>query len=1536
MHSQKLWRGLIISSLLVLMVAVFTSTQAGPLPAAQRIARLSLQGGEADRDQGPLLNIAALQEPIVTLPEAFGTIKSLKDAPAVPFKPSAVLVRSEEPELPRRTQLGTNGPDAVAQTWAGTIAMPSPIANFDGVSLADQGANFSPPDTNGDIGYNPATGKRYYFQWINVAYKAWDVTNPAAPTVVVPLATGNTLWSAGLPGSTCANTNDGDPIVLFDEQAHRWFISQFSVSVPFHQCVAVSLTADPAGSWYVYDYPYRDGTTYFNDYPHFGVWPDATYNAYLMTMHEFNAAGTAYLGQSASAFDRAKLLAGNSSAPLVTFALGTSYGGMLPADLDGTPPAVNTPGFFFMTDQASSTLQVWEFKPDWTTPANSVFGVGAGHTANYSLAITAYTDACSATTCTLVPQSSATQKLDTLGDRLMHRVAFRALNGGIQTAVLNHTVDVDGSGASTRTGVRWYEARRNSATGVWTLNQQSTYAPGTTDYRWMGSIATDQSGNIALGYSAASTTQYPAIRYTGRLFTDTLSTLPQTEVTMTVSAGAQTGSNRWGDYSMLGVDPQDGCTFWYTQEYNGATASLPWKTRIGSFKFAECTPVSTGNLSGTVRNAANSNPIASATVTALSSSGGTYPTVADGSGRYQIVSLPIGTYTITASAGGYNPSVVTGVNITTGITTTRDLALTALPQADLSLVKTASASTLAPSSSLAYTLTVTNNGPDAITTTVTLTDVLPSGYTLGTATGTGWSCVGTTTLVCTRTGLAVGASSAVVVNGTAPATLGAIANTATTAANLYDPSAANNTMTVSGTIAPATDLAITKTGPATAAPGATLVYTLGVTNNGPLTIGQMTQTFTNSAAITIVDNAAASSYPATLMVSGPPVQKATVSLLGFNHTYPRDVDVIVVGPTGAKSWLMSDPGSTTAVTGVNLTFDDAAAGSVSCTTGPTSGTYKPTDCTDSFGTDVFPAPAPTGPYTTSLAQFNNTDPTGTWNLYVRDDAAGDTGSISGGWALTVVGSYSLTVTDTLPAGTTYVGATGNGWTCSQASGVVTCTRATLAPGAAPAIVITATAPLSTGIITNTALIVGSNLSDNVPANNTAQFSTSIINGGPTYGVALTPGTAGQSGLASTSVTYTLNVTNTGNASDTFTVTLSGNAFTTTAPATVGPLAAGASTALNVVVTIPAGAAGGASDTVNVKVTSQGDPSKFAPAALTTTVTTILRGVSVSPAAAAQSGLPGAIVTYTLSVTNTGGASDTFTVTVSGNAFVTNAPASIGPLAAGANTTINVLVTIPAGAAGGASDAATVQVTSRGDPTKFGTSTLTTTANTVRGVVTTPGTAGQSGAPGAVMIYTLSVTNTGNASDTYTVTITGNAFVTSAPASIGPLAAGASSTLNVTVTIPAGAAGGASDVANVKVTSRGDPAKFANSTLTTTVNTVRGVTLTPSTASQAGLSGMAVTYTLSITNTGNASDTFAVTISGNAFGATAPLTVGPLAAGASTNFEVTVTIPVATSGGTSDTASVTVKSQGNNAITANANLTTSVWFGIYLPLVLNQQ
>jgi hypothetical protein len=147
---------------------------------------------------------------------------------------------------------------------------------------------------------------------------------------------------------------------------------------------------------------------------------------------------------------------------------------------------------------------------------------------------------------------------------------------------LNHTVDVDGTDHA---GIRWYELRRSG--GPYALYQSGTYAPDSA-HRWMASAAMDGSGDFAIGYCVSHESMNPTIRYAGRVPGDPLGTLPRTEATLFDGTGAQTGVNRWGDYSMLSVDPVDDCTFWYTQESYAGTSDLGWMTRVGSFRFPEC------------------------------------------------------------------------------------------------------------------------------------------------------------------------------------------------------------------------------------------------------------------------------------------------------------------------------------------------------------------------------------------------------------------------------------------------------------------------------------------------------------------------------------------------------------------------------------------------------------------------------------------------------------------------------------------------------------------------------------------------------------------------------------------------------------------------------------------------------------------------------------------------------------------------------------------------------------------------------------
>jgi hypothetical protein len=431
------------------------------------------------------------------------------------------------------------------------LAMPAPIQTFDGVNNID---GVYPPDTNGDVGPN------HYVQWVNLHFQIWDKNGVSK----YGPAAGNTLWSGF--GGACQSQNAGDPVVLYDPMADRWVLSQFTSSSPYGECIAVSTSGDPTGSYYRYFFQFS--TSVFYDYPHMGVWPDG----YYMSANRFGGVFQSYQGASAIVFDRARMLQG-LSATYQEKQISNTYGTLLPSDLDGaTPPPAGEPDFF--AAKGSTTLDLWKFHVDWGTPGNSSL------TGPTRLGVAAYNQLCSGTR-SCVPQPGTSVGLDGLGDRLMHRLAYRNL-GDHEALVATHSANV-GSGQA---GVRWYEIRNPNGTPV--IYQQGTYAPDATN-RWLGSIAMDQSGNIALGYSVSSSSVFPGIRYTGRLVSDPLNTLPQGETTLIDGHGSQTGTaSRWGDYAMMAVDPTDDCTFWFTTEYIPTTGGAPWRTRIGSFKFPGC------------------------------------------------------------------------------------------------------------------------------------------------------------------------------------------------------------------------------------------------------------------------------------------------------------------------------------------------------------------------------------------------------------------------------------------------------------------------------------------------------------------------------------------------------------------------------------------------------------------------------------------------------------------------------------------------------------------------------------------------------------------------------------------------------------------------------------------------------------------------------------------------------------------------------------------------------------------------------------
>ena len=437
--------------------------------------------------------------------------------------------------------------------------------NFDGIGdgVAGYTVSSAPPDTIGAVGPN------HYVQVVNTAVAIYS---KIGTLLFGPVPT-NTLWSGF--GGGCQTNNDGDGGVQWDPQTDRWIIHQFSVSTtPYLECVAVSQTADPTGAYNRYAFSYG---TNFPDYPKLGVWNDA----YYFTFNMFNSAGTTFLGAKACAYDRARMLAG-LTATQQCFNTSPSIGGALAGNLQGpTPPPIGEPETVAALGANANELATYKFHVDWTTSTNSTF---VGPT---TLATPTFTQACGGGTC--IAQLGTTNQLDSLGDRLMNSLVYRNF-GDHESLVVNHSVAV-GSGS----GVRWYELRLG-ATGTVSIFQAGTYAPDSAS-RWMGSVAFDASGDIAVGYSHSSSTAHPGIRLAGRSSGDALGNLTSGEQTMFTGAGSQTATlSRWGDYSQITVDPSDDCTFWYTNEYIPTNGTFNWRTRIATYKFSECT-TSTDNFS---------------------------------------------------------------------------------------------------------------------------------------------------------------------------------------------------------------------------------------------------------------------------------------------------------------------------------------------------------------------------------------------------------------------------------------------------------------------------------------------------------------------------------------------------------------------------------------------------------------------------------------------------------------------------------------------------------------------------------------------------------------------------------------------------------------------------------------------------------------------------------------------------------------------------------------------------------------------------
>ena len=480
-------------------------------------------------------------------------------------------------------------------------SIPGTLANFEGLSQQDNfdvfGFRVNPPDPNGAVGPN------HFVEMVNLTFGVFDKTGNL---LLGPVPLGALWQDFSVPD--CGG-EAGDPIVLYDRLEDRWLLSQFTAPPvgPYYNCVAISMTGDPTGAYFRYAFVTTEpgtGEAAFPDYPKYGNWK----KSYVLTSRDFGDDGS--YGISVYALEKNRMIAGDPKARAVHFFIDSAVvplnligDGLLPADFDGTrQPAEDAPIPVVGTQDDNAgyggtidALNIWELSIKWkATPAASLVLNAQLPTASFD----------SIFPCGVVPGSLPPSARDCLpepgivdGSRFLDilsyrqrptfRLAYRNF-GNYEALVTNQAVEALPGVA----GVRWYEIRR--VNGVYAIYQQGTYVPNDGVHRWMGSIAQDAKGNMGLGYSVVNGTNvFPGIRYTGRLFGDTLGQMTLGEGTIIDGTGVQTTTNsRWGDYTDMNIDPSDDCTFWYVNEYytveGQATSAAGWQTRIGSFKFPGC------------------------------------------------------------------------------------------------------------------------------------------------------------------------------------------------------------------------------------------------------------------------------------------------------------------------------------------------------------------------------------------------------------------------------------------------------------------------------------------------------------------------------------------------------------------------------------------------------------------------------------------------------------------------------------------------------------------------------------------------------------------------------------------------------------------------------------------------------------------------------------------------------------------------------------------------------------------------------------
>ena len=446
--------------------------------------------------------------------------------------------------------------DPVVQATGGSREAVDILQNFTG-TLNNEAGGYLPPDPSGAVGPN------HYIEMVNTAMEIFDLE-------------GNSVWGPTMLNQIFPNAgNSGDPIVLYDEQADVWFISQFQFDNSIR--IGISQTPDPTGEWYWYSFQFPS----FPDYPKYSVWTDGYYVSSNMG------------GTNSAAFEREKMIAGDPSAQAVLIQLpqqGTNgFRTALPVDIEGMDDPGRPAMIINVNDDAWGSqdddhLRIWEFDVDWDTPANSSLEILT------TIPVSSFDGVPPGFGFSNVDQPGNANSLDAILDGLMFPAKFRAFPTH-QSMVVCHGVEIDNTG---KIGMRWYELRDGGQGAGWTLYQEGTYSPD-DDSRWMGSIGIDAANNISMAYSVSSENVYPGLRFTGRYASDPLGEMTVDECVIIEGTGTQ-GANRWGDYAQMTVDPVQGFDFWFVGEFTRNSGGA-WGTQIASWRLQSPSAIDLGTIS---------------------------------------------------------------------------------------------------------------------------------------------------------------------------------------------------------------------------------------------------------------------------------------------------------------------------------------------------------------------------------------------------------------------------------------------------------------------------------------------------------------------------------------------------------------------------------------------------------------------------------------------------------------------------------------------------------------------------------------------------------------------------------------------------------------------------------------------------------------------------------------------------------------------------------------------------------------------------